>query len=57
MENTFNCKQLISQQTTNYGSILDLVFLKLSPRTTVTTGVLEAYWSDHKVIYAAVDLQ
>ena len=56
MENTFKCKQFIAQKTTQYGSILDLAFLNVNPNALITTGVLEAYWSDHKVIYAAVDL-
>lgn len=56
MQDTFKCKQVISKFTTKYGSILNLVFTKVNPEVNVACDVLDAYWSDHKVIYAAADL-
>lgn len=56
MQDTFKCKQVTSKFTTKYGSILDLVFTKVNPEFNVACDVLDAYWSDHKVIYAAADL-
>lgn len=56
MTETFGCQQVITKVTTNYGSMLDLVFLKVFSDAQVHTDVLETYWSDHKRVYAAVDL-
>ena len=56
MEKTFLCKQIILKKTTRYGSILDLAFVKVNPDVTISSDVLEAYWSDHRIIYAALDL-
>jgi hypothetical protein len=44
------------QKTTRYGSILDLAFVKVNPDVTISSDVLEAYWSDHRIIYAALNL-
>jgi hypothetical protein len=44
------------KKTTRYGSILDLAFVKVNPDVTISSDVLEAYWSDHRIIYAALDL-
>lgn len=41
--------------TANYGSMLDLLFIKVNSQVHIETYVAEAYWSDHKVVYAAVD--
>lgn len=55
MEEIFSCRQVVSKVTTNYGSMLDLIFIKVNSDVHVATDVAEAYWSDHKVVYAAVD--
>ena len=47
MVNEFSSRQMINTCTTDYGSILDLIFTN---RTGIT-GVVETYWSDHKMIY------
>ena len=56
MEKKFICKQEISKVTTNYGSILDLFFVKVNQDVDIESDVVEAYWSDHKIVYTAVDL-
>ena len=56
MENTFSSKQIVSEVTTKYQSLLDLAFLKVNPEANVRTDVLESYWSDHKIVYVAVEL-
>jgi hypothetical protein len=38
---------IVSKVTTNYGSMLDLAFIKVCSKSQVQTDVLEAYWSDH----------
>lgn len=57
MEETFSCRQDVSKVTGNYGSMLDLIFIKVNSEVHIETDVhvAEAYWSDHKVVYAAVD--
>ena len=56
MEDKFRCKQVVSKVTTNYGSLLDLIFVKVNSDVDIETDVVEAYWSDHKIVYTAVDL-
>ena len=56
MEDNFRCKQVVSKVTTNYGSLLDLIFVKVNSDVDIETDVVEAYWSDHKIVYTAVDL-
>jgi len=56
MEHTFNSKQVVSEVTTKYESLLDLAFLKVIPEASIKTDVLESYWSDHKIVYVAVGL-
>ena len=56
MERTFGCKQIVINATTNFGSMLDLAFIKVFSKSQVQTDVFEAYWSDHNVVYAAIDL-
>ncbi|XP_069136358.1 uncharacterized protein [Argopecten irradians] len=51
MESTFHCTQSINQSTTKMKSQLDLIFTNFGERE---TGVLEAYWSDHNMVYCAV---
>ena len=57
MKKTFLCKQIILKKSTRYGSILDLAFVKVNPDVTISSDVLEAYLSDHRIIYAALDLK
>ena len=51
VETLFGCIQQIKQCTTDSGSILDLIFSNSGG----FCDVIEAYWSDHKVIYCAID--
>ena len=51
VETLFGCMQQISQCTTDSGSMLDLIF----SNSEVFSDVIEAYWSDHKLIYCAFD--
>jgi hypothetical protein len=37
-------------------ALLDLAFIKVCSKSQFQTDVLEAYWSDHNVVYAAIDL-
>ncbi|XP_062569080.1 uncharacterized protein LOC134231172 [Saccostrea cucullata] len=52
MERGFSCKQIVSKTTHDSGSKLDLIFTNISP---CETDVIEAYWSDHKMVYCAFD--
>ena len=51
METSFRCRQQIKQGTTDSGSILDLIFSNCE----AFCDVVEAYWTDHKLIYCAID--
>ena len=51
VETLFGCMQLIKQCTTDCGSVLDLIF----SNSVGFCDVIEAYWSDHKIIYCALD--
>ena len=51
METLFRCMQQIKQCTTDSGSILDLIFLNCE----AFCDVVEAYWTDHKLVYCAID--
>ena len=51
VETLFGCMQQIKQFTTDSGSVLDLIF----SNSEGFCDVLEAYWSDHKLIYCAID--
>lgn len=51
-EKCFNCKQIVTKATHDTGSQLDLIFTNISP---CTTDVIEAYWSDHKMIYCTFE--
>lgn len=48
----FKCQQHIRQSTTDSGSILDLVFTNCA----TFCDVIEAYKTDHKLIYSALDI-
>ena len=50
MEALSNCHQCIQQPTTDSGSVLDLVFANCD-----VFSVIETYWTDHKLIYCALD--
>lgn len=52
MEKVFSCKQIVRKITHDSGSKLDLIFTNISP---CATDVIEAYWSDHKMVYCAFD--
>ena len=51
METSFLCRQQIKQCTTDSGSILDLIFSNCE----AFCDVVEAYWTDHKLVYCAID--
>lgn len=51
-EKCFKCKQIVTKATHNTGSQLDLIFTNIAP---CATDVIEAYWSDHKMIYCAFE--
>lgn len=52
METLFKCQQHIRQSTTDSGSILDLVFTNCA----TFCDVIEAYKTDHQLIYSALDI-
>ena len=47
MYRTLNCSQLNHKPTTDNGSTIDLVFSNCDGET----GIEEAYWSDHKLLF------
>lgn len=47
----FKCHQDIKQPTTDSGSILDLIFSNCP----IFSDIIETYWTDHKLIYCALD--
>ncbi len=51
MESTFSCTQFMKKATTDSGSVIDLVF----SNSQLLADVVEAYWSDHKIIYGVSD--
>ena len=51
METSFRCRQQIKQGTTDSGSTLDLIFSNCE----AFCDVVEAYWTDHKLLYCAID--
>ena len=51
METLFSCVQHIEEPTCDFGSTLDLVFANCH----AFCDVIEAYWSDHKLVYCAFD--
>ena len=50
MKDKFGFNQVIEQDTLNYSSILDLCFTKAN----VQTSVVWNYWSDHRIVSAAL---
>lgn len=53
MEKTFGCHQHIKQPTTDAGSTLDLIF----SNDQVYSDTVEAYWTDHKLVYCVVEVR
>lgn len=53
MKEKFLCNQVMKIMTTKNKTQLDLVFTNFPD---VQTEVLEAYWSDHNMIYCATNL-
>ena len=51
METLFSCVQQIKQSTTDSGSILGLIFANCQ----AFRDVIEAYWTDYKLTYCAID--
>ena len=51
IETLFRCMQQIKQCTTDIGSILDLIFSNYE----AFCDVVEAYWTEHKLVYCAID--
>ena len=52
METGLNFKQIVTKSTHDSGSKLNLIFTNIS---WYKTDVIEAYWSDHKMVYCAFD--
>ena len=51
IERLFNCKQHIQQSTHYSGSVLDLVFSNCNG----FCDIIDAYWTDHKLVYCAIE--
>ena len=51
METLFSCVQHIEEHTSDFGSTLDLIFANCQS----FCDVIEAYWSDHKLVYYALE--
>ena len=51
IERLFSCKQHIQQSTHDSGSVLDLVFSNCNG----FCDIIDAYWTDHKLIYCAIE--
>ena len=51
VETLFGCMQKINQCTTDSGLVLDLIF----SNSEGFCDIIEAYWSDHKFIYCAIN--
>ena len=51
IERLFSCKQHIQQSTHDSGSVLDLVFSNCNG----FCDIIDTYWTDHKLIYCAID--
>ena len=51
METLFSCVQQVKQSTTDSGSTIDLIFANCQ----APCDVIEAYWTDHKLIYCAIE--
>ena len=49
-------KQLISQITTDYYSLLDHIYTNIPADCIISSGVLESYYSDHKPVFLSIKL-
>ena len=50
----YNMRQMVTQETTDYHTKLDLVFT--NSHQVDHTGVIDNCWSDHKLIYTALPM-
>ncbi len=53
LKEKFGCNQVINKVTTKSNTQLDLIFTNF---TNIQTDVLQAYWSDHNMVYCAADI-
>ena len=51
METLFSCVQQVEQSTTDFGSVLDSIFVNCQ----ALCDAIEAYWTDHKLINCAIE--
>ncbi|MCU7801387.1 MAG: hypothetical protein KZQ70_14975, partial [gamma proteobacterium symbiont of Lucinoma myriamae] len=51
MTSVFECEQYMRKPTTDSSTVIDLIFSNCR----LVTDVVEAYWTDHKLIYCAID--
>ena len=49
----FNLQQYITKVTTDYDTILDLMFTYPTSNNIELADVIDNYWSDHKIIFGA----
>ena len=47
LEDIFSCRMLIDEPTTDYMSVLDLVFSNIDGHS----GTFETFWLDHKIVF------
>ena len=50
VSNIFSCQQLVNEVTTDYNSLIDMVFSNVP---TVQASTIESSWSDHKILFIA----
>ena len=53
MRDNFNFKQIVKEDTSIYQSVLDLCFTNENVQYSITWN----FWSDHKIVAAALDLK
>ena len=51
IEKMLNCKQFMSEFTTDYNTVLDHIYSNIDLKK---FGTIDNYWSDHKIIYTSV---
>ena len=56
MLDTFMCSQILTKPTRLYTTLLDHIFLNIDKIFHYETDILDAYWSDHQIIYVTVQL-
>ena len=55
LNQAYNFRQLMTKNTTDYHSKLDLVFTNHTPSANIDlVDVIDNYWSDHKIVYTAL---